>query len=176
MWLTVCAPPLHERIHIIFQNESYTHTRTVSFRFWFGGLSDICCASLTKLQIGSFVCLEAMLFVASQVETVEQSHTLQLEFGEELPNRFASEISRVIQSNWKRRSIEISEFEFGEWCFNEIEEFLVKPFRWTRTWLDEFYEDSDKSGEHYIMLTEQWLKEFRAMREMVKKDGSETIN
>jgi hypothetical protein len=115
------------------------------------------------------ISLEAMLFVASQIETVERSEKLQKIFGDRQLHPFAMEVGRLIHSKWKQRGIEIEKLDVSERCFDEIGDFLDKPFRWARAWLDEFYEDSDKSGEHYIMWTEQWLKEFEVMRDMVKK-------
>lgn len=114
------------------------------------------------------ISLEAMLFVASQIETVEQSQELQQVFGDGQLHPFAIEIGRLIALKWKDRGIALGTTDVGERCFDEIESFIEKPFRWTRAWLDEFYDDPAKSGEHYIMWTEQWLKEFEAMRLVVR--------
>ncbi|MCE8546739.1 hypothetical protein KBY25_12990 [Ruegeria pomeroyi] len=115
------------------------------------------------------ISLEAMLFVASQIETVERSQKLQRVFGDGQLHPFAMEMGRLIAAKWNQRGIEMEKFDVGERCFDEIEDFLDKPFIWARAWLDEFYDDSEKSGEHYIMWTEQWLKEFEVMRNMVKE-------
>mgnify|MGYP003139795701 CR=1 FL=1 len=124
---------------------------------------------LDKFAQKRLISLEAMLFVASQIETAERSQKLQEMSDDGQIHPFAMEMGRLIHSKWKQRGIEIDEFDVGERCFEELEDFLDKPFRWARTWLDEFYDDSEKSGEHYIMWTKQWLKEFEVMRNMVKE-------
>ena len=73
-----------------------------------------------------------------------------------------------MQSKWAERGIIIADhFEVGERCFEEVEGFLEKPFRWGRGWLDEFYDDPEVSGEHYILWTDQCLKEFETMKMVV---------
>lgn len=125
--------------------------------------------NLDRFAQKRLIALEAMLFVASQIETAERSQKLQQVFGDGQIHPFAMEMGRLIHSKWKQRGIEIDKFDVGERCFDEIAVFLDKPFRWARAWLDEFYDDSEKSGEHYIMWTEQWLKEFEVMRNVVKE-------
>jgi len=130
---------------------------------------DIPLGKLERFAQKRLISLEAMLFVASQIETAEQSQKLQLMFGDGQIHPFAMEMGRLVHSKWSQRGIEIDEFDVGDRCFDEIQDFLDKPFRWARAWLDEFYDDSEKSGEHYIMWTEQWLKEFEVLRNMVKE-------
>lgn len=114
------------------------------------------------------ISLEAMMFVAAQIETAERSEKLKAILGDGALHPFAIEMGKLIGRKWRERGIEIDNFDVGERCFDEVEEFLEKPFRWARKWLDEFYDDPEKSGEHYIMWTDQWLKEFQTMRDMVK--------
>ncbi len=115
------------------------------------------------------ISLEAMLFVAAQLETAERSEKLQEVFGGGHLHPFAIEMGKLIARKWREREIEIDTLDVGERCFDEIEEFLEKPARWSRNWLNEFYDDTEKSGEHYISWTEQWLKEFNAMRNVIAK-------
>ncbi len=130
---------------------------------------DIQLGKLEQFAQKRLISLEAMLFVASQIETAERSEKLQAVFGDSQLHPFAAEMGRVIARKWRERGIEISRFDVGERCFDEVQEFLEKPFRWGRKWLDEFYDDPEKSGEHYILWTEQWLKEFEVMRKMAKE-------
>jgi len=82
---------------------------------------------------------------------------------------FAMEMGKLISEKWRERGIEVEPFDVGERCFNEVGGFLENPFRWGRNWLDEFYDDPETSGVHYILWTEQWLKEFEVMRNMAKE-------
>lgn len=113
------------------------------------------------------ISLEALLFVAAQIETSERTKKLQEVFGDGAIHPFAAAMGNLITQKWQERGIEIDAFDVGERCFDEVEEFLQHPFRWGRAWLDEIYNDPEKSGENYIVWTEQWLKEFKAMRNMV---------
>ncbi|WP_298571841.1 hypothetical protein [uncultured Aliiroseovarius sp.] len=115
------------------------------------------------------ISLEALLFVAAQIETAERSKKLQMAFGDSQLHPFALATGRLISKKWQDRGIDIEQFDAGERCFDEVEVFLEKPFRWGREWLDEFFGDPEKSGKHYILWTEQWLKEFEVMRQMVRQ-------
>ena len=68
-----------------------------------------------------------------------------------------------ISLNWLKEYIEINE------TVDEVSEVLEKSFRWGRAWLDEFYDDPEKSGEHYILWTDQCLKEFQTMKTVVEQ-------
>ena len=89
-------------------------------------------AKLEHFAQKRLISLEAMLFVASQIETAERSQKLQQLFGDGQLHPFAMEMGRLIHSKWEQRGIEIDKFDVGERCFQEIEEFLDKPFRWAR--------------------------------------------
>jgi hypothetical protein len=115
------------------------------------------------------ISLEAMMFVAAQAGTVDRSAKLQTVFGDGMIHPLAREMSRLFARKWRGRGIEIGEFDVGHRCFDEVEDILDKPFRWGRKWLDEFYDDPEQSGEHYIMWTDQWLKEFETMGNLVKQ-------
>ncbi|MDF1726775.1 MAG: hypothetical protein P1U53_03395 [Sulfitobacter sp.] len=124
---------------------------------------------LERFALKRLISLEAMLFVASQIETAERSEKLQAVFGDGQLHPFALEMRRLVATRWRERGIEISDSDVVDRCFDEVEEFLEKPFRWGRKWLDEFYDDPETSGEHYILWTQQWLKEFDVMRTMAKE-------
>lgn len=116
------------------------------------------------------ISLEAMLFVATQLETVEKSTELQHKFGDAALHPLAVEIGKVTGRKWRERGIDIAALDVGERCFDEVETFLEKPFAWGRHWLEEFYDDPEKAGEHYILWTEQWLREFKVLRHIVSQN------
>lgn len=124
---------------------------------------------LERFSQKRLISLEAMLFVAAQIETAECSQKLQVMFGYGTIHPFAVEMGKLISRKWRDRGIEIDYLDVGERCFNEVEDFLEKPFRWGRNWLNEFYDDPEQSGEHYILWTDQWLKEFETMRNLVRQ-------
>lgn len=124
---------------------------------------------LERFSKKRLITLEAMLFIAAQVETAERSQNLQELFYDGTIHPFAVEMGKLISRKWRDRGIEIDYLDVGELCFDEVEDFLKKPFRWGRNWLSEFYDDPEQSGEHYILWTDQWLKEFETMRTLVRQ-------
>lgn len=72
---------------------------------------------------------------------------------------------------WTERGINlVSDHEVGEKCLQEVELFLEYPFRWGREWLREFYPTDEEAGEHYIMWTDQWLKQFKVMQMVISEN------
>jgi hypothetical protein len=122
---------------------------------------------LERFSQKRLISLEALLFVAAQTETVERSAKLQAIFGADMLHPFAAEMGKLICRKWRERGIKVESFDMAKRCFQEVEDFLEKPFRWSRNWLNEFYDNPEQSGEHYIMWTDQWLKEYETMRTMV---------
>lgn len=114
------------------------------------------------------ISLEALLFVAVQIETAEQSSKLQDTLGDAALHPLAIEIGKAIVRRWEARGIEMNFHDVGDHCFAEVESFSERPFAWGRKWLEEFYDDDTKAGEHYILWTQQWMKEFSAMRTVVR--------
>lgn len=111
---------------------------------------------------------EAMLFVASNVATMPDQEKEQPPSISVHP--LAVEMGTHLKGKWMERGIDVGGFfSVGERCFAEIETFLEKPFKWGRAWLDEFYSDPEKSGQHYIMWTDQCLKEFETMKLVIRE-------
>ncbi len=121
---------------------------------------------LERFSEKRLIMLEAFCFVAVQMATTSSSEKLLQIF--ETIDPLAIEMGKLIQKKWAERGIVFdSHFDVGERNFAEIDLFLEKPFKWGREWLNEFYEDNDESGNHYIMWTVQCLKQFKAMKMVV---------
>lgn len=124
---------------------------------------------LERFAAKRLITLEAFLFVAVNVATMPAETNDTATFQPVHP--LSIQLSRLLQAKWRQRGIEIkNHLEVGERCFEAVELALEKPFRWGRGWLEEFYDDPEKSGEHYILWTEQCLKEFEAMRMVVAQN------
>lgn len=112
--------------------------------------------------------LEALLFVATNVATMAERDDEAPSFKPEHP--VAVQLGKHLQNKWAERGLVVADHHVvGERCFDEVAGMFEKPFRWGRAWLDEFYDDPEESGEHYILWTEQCLQEFQAMREVVEQ-------
>jgi hypothetical protein len=121
---------------------------------------------LERFERKRLITLEAMLFVATQIATTSSEGDDNVPFP--LPHTLGIEVAKVIQSKWSERGIVVDTSQVGERCFDEIQLFLDKPFKWGREWLDEFF-DEGESGERYIMWTDQCLKEFQVMQQVIKQ-------
>ena len=109
---------------------------------------------------------EALLWLAVEVGTEVQTEQLQKDLGEAVRHPLAMEIETLIQKLWLERGIDVP--DVSAICFNEVDGFFEEPFQWGRDWLDEFSGDDDMSGKHYINWTDQWRKDFEAMRKVVE--------
>ena len=109
---------------------------------------------------------DALLWLAVEVGTEEQTELLQKDLGEAVRHPLAMEIETLIGEMWRERGIDVP--DVSTICFNEVDGFFEQPFQWGREWLDEFSADEDMSGKHYIKWTDQWRKDFEAMRTVVE--------
>ena len=107
------------------------------------------------------ISLEEFIFVAAQIGTVERSKKLQGVFGDDMLHPFVVEMGELIGRKWRERGIEIEDSDVGKHCFDDVEDFLENPFRWGRMWLDEFSDDSEQSGEHYISWADLMAQRIR---------------
>ena len=113
------------------------------------------------------ITLEAFLFVATQVATTP-SNDEELQLLAPV-HPLAVQMGKLIQMKWAERGIRIDDLgTVGERCFSEVELALEKPFKWGKKWLNDFYDDESEAGEHYIIWTDQCLKEFQVMQQLVK--------
>lgn len=122
-------------------------------------------SKLSRFAEKRLVMLEAFLLISTHmaVTKANEAHRLGLS-----AHPLAKEMENLVRVKWLSRGIDISDsFDVSEMCFDELEEFQERPFRWGRKWLDEFYENDDGSGEHYIMWTDQCLKEFSVMQQVI---------
>lgn len=123
---------------------------------------------LERFSAKRLIMLEVFLFVATNVATMPDKEDTSLIFQTVHP--LSMQMAKLIQAKWKQRGIEVKDFhEVGKLCFDEYMAAMEKPFKWGRGWLDEFYSNSEKSGEYYISWTEQCLKEFKAMKLVVER-------
>ena len=114
------------------------------------------------------IMLEAFLFATTYIATMPTDDEGDQIF--QSPHPLSIQIGQLLQDKWHRRGIEIRDLhDVGERCFGEVEMLFDKPFKWGRAWLDEFYTDPEKSGEHYILWTEQCLNEFETMKTVVQQ-------
>ena len=115
------------------------------------------------------ITLEAMLFVAAHMETLEHSEDLQQKLGDGSLHPLAEDIGKLIVQKWRDRGIDISNEKAANRCIDEVEEFLTTPLSWGKSWLEEFYDDHEKPREHSLLWVEQWRKEFTVLRHMISK-------
>ncbi|WP_137110189.1 hypothetical protein [Rhodobacter sp. SY28-1] len=123
-------------------------------------------SDLGKFQEKRLITLEALCFIACLTCTAEAGKKLAELFGQ--PHPLPIEFAKLLRAKWKERGISLlSDADVGEKCLQEVEPFLEYPFRWGREWLREFYQNFDDTGEHYIVWTEQWLKQFKVMQMVI---------
>jgi len=123
---------------------------------------------LARFSAKRLIMLEAFLFVAINTATMPKDDKVHPLFPAVHP--LSLEMGKLLHTKWKERGIKLSGAgAVGERCFAEVEDALDKPFKWGRSWLDEFYADPDRSGEFYIAWTEQCIKEFKAMLLVVEQ-------
>lgn len=116
------------------------------------------------------IMLEAFLFVATNIATMpedDEDDPLSMR-----PHPLAVQMGRHLMRKWADRGIFIADpVAVGGRCFDEVSGALETPFKWGREWLDEFYSDPEKAGSHYILWTDQCLKEFRTMKMVVEQSA-----
>lgn len=124
---------------------------------------------LERFASKRLIMLEAFLFVAVNIATMPRQDEDGPLFNPVHP--LAVQMATRLQTKWAERGIEVRDhIAVGERCFAEVSDVLDKPFKWGRAWLEEFYDSPEKTGEHYILWTEQCLKEFQAMKMVVEQN------
>lgn len=130
---------------------------------------DIPLNKLERFASKRLITLEAFLFVATSVGTMPKVQADGSLFKSVHP--LAVQMGKHLQGKWAERGIKIADhYAVGERCFDEVSTALEKLFRWGRAWLDEFYDNPEKSGEYYILWTDQCLKEFETMKLVVAQN------
>jgi len=155
------AANLHEAL-VLDDGPSSDHESHIGFEELGIKLDD-----LRRFSEKRVMTLEAFLFVAASVATQPQKEGVT---AFTMPHPLVVELSKLLKRKWAERGIIVDTAgEVGEKCFDEVELALERPFKWAREWLAEFYDDWDSTGEHYIMWTDQWLKEYETMRRVVEQ-------
>lgn len=120
---------------------------------------DIRVADLDRYALKDRLRLEVFLCAAFALECAQGRPS----------EKMLSAYAQLLHQKWAARGIRMqAPSDVIESCLSEISQWESSPFGWARHWIEEFYDPKEDAGNYYIPFGEFALKEFEAMKGLVR--------